>query len=65
MLLTPKKETEVAAILQVTAPQAKAWLQRLLEEGSLEKINTPARYVIKGPTLLKLSDQELPSGHDK
>jgi len=65
MLLTPKKETEVAAILQVTAPQAKAWLQRLLEEGSLEKINKPVRYVIKGPTLLKLSDQELPSGHDK
>ena len=65
LLLTPKKETEVAAILHVTAPQAKAWLQRLLEEGSLEKINKPVRYVIKDPTLFKLSDQELPSGHDK
>lgn len=52
MLLTPMKETEVVSTLQVNLNQAKEWLQRLVEEGSLEKINKrPARYVVKGTTL--------------
>ena len=54
ILMTPKKEIEVATILQVTVPQAKEWLQRLLEEGSLVKINKPVRYIINSPTLFKL-----------
>jgi predicted transcriptional regulator len=41
------KDTEVAAALEVSTAQAKAWLQRLLDEGVLEKQKKPAVYVIK------------------
>jgi predicted Rossmann fold nucleotide-binding protein DprA/Smf involved in DNA uptake len=44
---TPMKDAEVAAALDVSNAQAKAWLQRLLAEGVLEKQKKPARYVLK------------------
>lgn len=47
LLRTPKKDSEVAAALNVSATQAKAWLQRLVDEGVLEKQKKPAGYVIK------------------
>ncbi len=43
-MTTPKTEAEVAADLQVNKSQAKAWLQRLVNEGVLEKLSRPARY---------------------
>jgi predicted Rossmann fold nucleotide-binding protein DprA/Smf involved in DNA uptake len=43
-LVEPRNETEVARLLSVTKPQAKAWLTILLAEGILEKINKPTRY---------------------
>jgi DNA processing protein len=44
---TPKTEAEVAADLQVSKSQAKAWLQRLVKEGLLEKHSRPVRYKMK------------------
>lgn len=41
---TPKNESEVAADLKVSKTQAREWLQRLVEEGVLEKLTKPTRY---------------------
>lgn len=43
-LTAAKTEAEVAALLEVTKSQAKAWLTRLVEDGQLEKIAKPVRY---------------------
>ncbi|MET0329866.1 MAG: DNA-processing protein DprA [Dyella sp.] len=47
LLITPMKDAEVAAALEVTTAQAKAWLQRLVEEDVLEKQKKTAGYVVK------------------
>ena len=41
---TPKTDAEVALDLGVSKSQAKAWLQRLVDEGVLEKVSKPIRY---------------------
>lgn len=41
---TPKTDAEVAAELNVSKSQAKEWLQRLVEEGVLERLSKPTRY---------------------
>lgn len=46
LLTTPMKDTEVAAGLEVLTPQARTWLQRLVDEGVLEKQKKPATYVV-------------------
>ena len=43
-LTQPRSEAEVAEILGISKPQAKAWLAELLKEGILEKISKPIRY---------------------
>ena len=43
----PKTEAEVALELNVSKSQAKVWLRRLVQEGSLVKYTKPVRY---GPT---------------
>ena len=40
----PKADSEVAAELNVSRGQAKEWLQRLVQEGVLEKVTRPIRY---------------------
>lgn len=47
LLGTPMTDAEVAAALEVSSAQAKAWLQRLVGEGVLEKRKKPAVYVVK------------------
>nr|WP_257225200.1 DNA-processing protein DprA [Pseudomonas sp. SWI7] len=47
LLNAPMKDVEVAAALDVSNSQAKAWLQRLVDEGVLEKQKKPAGYVVK------------------
>lgn len=47
LLATPMKDSEVAAALDVTTAQAKDWLQRLVDEGFIEKQKKPAGYVVK------------------
>jgi predicted Rossmann fold nucleotide-binding protein DprA/Smf involved in DNA uptake len=46
ILVVPMKDAEVAAALEVSTAQAKAWLQRLVDEDMLEKQKKPVRYVI-------------------
>ena len=43
-MTTPKTEAEVATALKVSKGQAKEWLQRLVDEGVLEKLSRPVRY---------------------
>jgi DNA processing protein len=47
LLKEPMKDAEVALALDVSTAQAKAWLQRLVEEGVLEKHQKPVGYVVK------------------
>ncbi|MTW22441.1 DNA-processing protein DprA [Allochromatium palmeri] len=47
LLCKQMKDFEVAAALDVSNQQAKAWLQRLVEDGKVEKLNRPVRYVAK------------------
>ncbi len=47
------KDAEVAAALDVSNTQAKAWLQRLVEEGVIEKRKKPAGYVVKQSSLFE------------
>lgn len=47
LLNAPMKDTEVAAALAVSNAQAKTWLQRLIDDGVIEKQKKPAGYVLK------------------
>ncbi len=42
----PRTDAEVAAMLGVSKSQAKEWLERLVEEGTLEKLKKPTRYCL-------------------
>lgn len=53
LLGAPMKDAEVAAALDVSNAQAKAWLQRLVDEDAVEKQKKPAGYVVKQKRLFK------------
>lgn len=53
LLKVPMKDTAVAAALDVSNTQAKAWLQRLLDEGVVEKQKKPAGYIARQSRLFK------------
>jgi len=53
LLKAPMKDSEVAAALDVTTAQAKAWLQRLADEGVIEKQKKPAGYIVKQSSLFE------------
>lgn len=53
LLKSPMKDAEVAAALDVSTAQAKAWLQRLVDEGVIEKQRKPAGFVIKNTGLFE------------
>lgn len=53
LLKAPMKDAEVAAALDVTTAQAKAWLQRLVDEGVIEKQKKPAGYIVKQSSLIE------------
>ncbi len=53
LLNTPMKDAEVAATLDVSKVQAKAWLQRLVDEGVIEKQKKPAGYIAKQSSLFE------------
>jgi len=50
---TAKKQAEIASALGVTNAQANIWLERLAEEGSIEKQKKPAGYIAKKTRLLE------------
>ena len=47
LLSMPRNDSQVAAALDVSNARAKAWLQRLIDEGVLEKQKKPAGYVVR------------------
>ena len=47
LLATPMKDSEIAVALDVSTAQVKVWLQRLVDEGFIEKQKKPAGYVLK------------------
>ena len=47
LLNKPMKDNEVAAALDLTNAQTKAWLRRLVDEGVLEKKKSAAGYIVK------------------
>jgi len=53
LLKSPMKDAEVAAALDVSTAQAKAWLQRLADEGVIEKQKKPAGYIVKQSRLFE------------
>ncbi|MDD2989689.1 MAG: DNA-processing protein DprA [Zoogloea sp.] len=53
LLKAPMKDAEVAEALDVTTAQAKAWLQRLINEGVIEKQKKPAGYIVKQSSLFE------------
>jgi DNA processing protein len=53
LLIVAMKPAEIAAALEVSMPQAKAWLQRLVDEGILERKRRPDRYVAKQSRLFE------------
>jgi DNA processing protein len=53
LLKTPMKDVDVAAALQVSTPQAKAWLLRLVDEGVLDKQKKPPGYIVKQDRLFE------------
>ena len=53
LLSAPIKDAEVAAALDVSNAQAKAWLQRLVDEGVLEKQKKHAGYTVKQKRLFE------------
>ncbi|BAK75895.1 DNA protecting protein DprA [Pseudogulbenkiania sp. NH8B] len=53
LLKAPMKDAEVAAVLEVSNAQAKAWLQRLVDEGVIKKQKKPAGYIVKQSSLFE------------
>ena len=47
LLSQPMKDAEIAAALEVSKTQARTWLQRLVDEGVLERKQRPAGYIVK------------------
>ena len=53
LLKTPKKDAEIAAALEVSNAQAKAWIQRLVVEGLIEKKKKPLSYIVSQSNLFR------------
>lgn len=53
LLSAPMKDAEVATALDVSNAQARAWLQRLVDDGVIERQKKPAGYVLKQKRLFE------------
>jgi DNA processing protein len=53
LLCLPMKDAEVAEALRISKTQAKAWLERLVEEGVIKKQRKPSGYVVVQEQLFK------------
>jgi len=53
LLKTPMKIPELASTLKVSQAQTKAWLQCLVDEGTLEKQKKPVAYIVKQSKLFE------------
>jgi predicted Rossmann fold nucleotide-binding protein DprA/Smf involved in DNA uptake len=57
VLNKPMKEADIASALQVSMPQMRAWLQRLIDEDVITKQKRPMGYVAKQPPLFNERQQ--------
>lgn len=53
VLVSPKKDSEIADTLGVSKAQAKVWLNRLVNEGVIRQQRKPAGYVLSSDHLFK------------
>lgn len=53
LLNSPLRDAEVAAALGVVTGQARVWLQRLVDEGAIEKRSRPAGYIVRQSSLFE------------
>lgn len=53
LLSAPMKDVEIAAALEISDMQAKAWLKRLVDDGMVEKRTRPAAYILKQKQLFE------------
>lgn len=53
LLKSPMKDAEVADALDVSTAQAKLWLQRLVDEGVIERQKRPAGYIVRQSSLFE------------
>lgn len=53
LLISPKKVDEVAVALGIPKALAKAWLQRLVQEGVIRQQRRPAGYVVARELLFR------------
>ena len=51
LLQTPMKDAEIAISLNVSTAQTKIWLQRLVDEGAIDKQKKPVAYAAKQSSL--------------
>jgi predicted Rossmann fold nucleotide-binding protein DprA/Smf involved in DNA uptake len=58
VLSEPRTEKDVEQSLGVVPAQAKAWLKRACEEGHVQKLGRPARYVVAAKSLLLFARPE-------
>jgi DNA processing protein len=58
LLTVPMTEAQVAASLDVSASQARAWLQRFVKEGKLDARNKPVRYVARAQASLLVNHED-------
>lgn len=62
LLTTPMQESEIASALNSTKVQSRRILKQFVEEGFLEKLKKPVRYVIQSPSLFDFPDEEIQKG---
>ena len=59
VVAVPLDEASIAKKLDVVPSQARAWLKRAVQEGKIEKLKNPVRYVRKTDSSLFAHQQEL------
>jgi len=60
LLTVPMTDSQVAASLDVSVSQARAWLQRFVKEGILNTRNKPVRYVLRSQASLLAGIEDQP-----
>ncbi|MCK6522002.1 DNA-processing protein DprA [Myxococcota bacterium] len=57
LLTTPKTDAELSGTLGVLPAQTKVWVQQLVEEGAVERLTKPTRFVSRRASLFPTHDE--------